>query len=317
MQTADLPHRPRPVGRRADAVQARQHHRSCLHRPGLCKRLGLRGKVACSGAGQPGRPIQRCGGRHHDAHRQERIGCGMGAGQDRHLWPGMERAIHQTGHGRGANGHHRLARPCRPRAEGGAHVVARPRRDRRAGTHPPTLCQSGAQATCRCPALHQRRQMGRVPTCGAAQRGIPLAGAAIEELRAPGIRRLRRDLAGQGQPDIILGQQQHPGAGHQPRFMAGQPHQLWRGDAGVRRAVGSLADIGDGGQQFHAFCKRALVVPKHRGAKRAEVGVKDQCRQHLPGEADPGHRAHRRRMCGGQVVKAGPDGGDPQIGVLF
>jgi hypothetical protein len=108
-------------------------------------------------------------------------------------------------------------------------------------------------------------------------------------LRAPRIGRLAGNLAGQGEADVILGQQQHPGAGHHLRLVPVQPHQFRRGDPGIGRAIRPPPDVGHPCQQLGAFGQRALVVPQDRRAQWAQIAVQ----QHLKTAA---HLPIRRRV---------------------
>ena len=127
----------------------------------------------------------------------------------------------------------------------------------------------------------------------------PVPPALVEEQRAGGVRHVGRGLAGELQPDIVLGEQDVSRLTERRRLVILEPAELRRGEAGHGDHAGDHRQVGDLGRERGTFRRRTTVVPQDRRAYRPAAAVDEQRRMHLAGEAhglDVAERDRRRSL---------------------
>src|SRR5439155_3547823 len=94
----------------------------------------------------------------------------------------------------------------------------------------------------------------------------PPAPGDVEEQRSRRLRGVDHALAGESQPDVVLGQQDVRGALPDLRLVATHPEQLRRGEAGQRAVARQLEQPLAANRLLDllALRARALVVPEDR-----------------------------------------------------
>ena len=182
----------------------------------------------------------------------------------------------------------------------------------RDGVHAPLLGNPRQQVTAHFTAFHQARHVRGCQARG-LQHGVrPIARAHIQPQRAGGIGKIAGAFAGHAQAQIILGQKHGLGAGEHVGFVAAQPEQLRRGEAGHGAIAGDRPHR-NGCLQLGTFRLRAAVVPEDGRPQHALAGVEQHRAVHLPGQADGGDARGEIRKS--RHHRAG--GAPPVVGVLL
>ena len=104
-------------------------------------------------------------------------------------------------------------------------------------------------------------------------------------------------VAGEQQPQIILGQQNLRRAPENVAFVLRHPQQLGRGEAGHCQVAGDLARLGDTPLQFAALLARAHVIPQDGWPQHLIVCIEQHRAVHLAGKADTLDASQFTRKC--------------------
>ena len=105
----------------------------------------------------------------------------------------------------------------------------------------------------------------------------------VEQQRSRGVGHVDGVLAGQAQPDIVLGQEDAGDARVDIRLVAPQPKDFRRGETGQGTVAGQLNQAlqADSSFDFRALRAGALIVPEHRRAQHSVVIVQTDQAVHL------------------------------------
>ena len=147
----------------------------------------------------------------------------------------------------------------------------------------------------------------------------PVAGREVEQDRPRPVGLVERVLAGEPEPDVVLGQEHVRDPAPDVRFVVADPDELGRGEARQGVVAGDLDEPlrTDGRPDGVALGGRALVVPQD-GRPQDGIGRVEQDEAvHLAGQPDRDDVLARRAGRG----EHRPDGGDgavpPQVGRLL
>ena len=146
----------------------------------------------------------------------------------------------------------------------------------------------------------------------------PVARGLVQPERARGIGHLRDRIAGQPQPQIILGRENFRDAAEGLRLVRLQPEQLRRGEAGHRDDAGDPREIRHGGEQFAAFARRAPVIPQDRRPDRRRRRDRPARRACIWPDMPKARTARNSAGLGGAETRDGLlQRGPPVLGVLL
>jgi len=122
--------------------------------------------------------------------------------------------------------------------------------------------------------------------------GRPGPRGEVQEECPRTVGNIGRVLAGQAQPDVVLGQQHVGDPPPRFRFVIPNPDQLRRGQPGQRVVARDLDQPAgaDGVPDPVALGARPLVVPQDRRSDDLARPVQDNRAVHLAGQADRGNR---------------------------
>ena len=139
-------------------------------------------------------------------------------------------------------------------------------------------------------ALEDRRQPGWVDLECADDLGRPGPPGQVEQDRPCAISRINRVVAGQEQPDVILGQQDVGDPGPGLGLVLADPDELGRREAGQGIVAGDLDQPlrPDGLPDQVAFRAGSLVVPEDRRPEHVVGPIEQDGAVHLPGQPDRG-----------------------------
>ena len=243
-------------------------------------------------------PLQRPGGREHHAHRVPLARARRGRTRAR-VPPGRTRT-------RAAPRRRRRTFPARSRAARAGRSRPRPppRRSRPRPPRPGIPCDTFVTSDRDAGELG-RLEHGRQPGGRELERvehlGRPGAAGDVEQQRPGRVGDVRRPLAGQPQPDVVLRQHDPRDPAVGVRLVPAQPEELRRREPRQRPVAGqrdqplepdALLDLG-------ALGPGALVVPEDRRPHDAAGRVERDEAVHLAGEPDPRDLARRRRSAPG------------------
>ena len=136
---------------------------------------------------------------------------------------------------------------------------------------------------------------------------MPVAAGRIHQQRRRGVGAIARGVAGQSQADVILGEQDAPGARHGVRFVPLQPQQFGRRETRHGAAADDVGEVRETAMQLGAFGRCPAVVPQQGRPDGRVGGIEQSDAQHLARQADAAHGRHRCRRFGRQGVEAVDD----------